>query len=79
MVDDEHPVDDAEHITRTHELLTYAAQRAQDRPVYIAWARAQVQAREGLSDDVLAARLGIASVGPAPAGPASAATPGPLG
>jgi hypothetical protein len=63
MVDDEHPVDDAEHITRTHELLTYAAQRAQDRPVYIAWALAQVQAREGLSDDVLAARLGIASVG----------------
>ena len=57
-----HPVDDAEYITRTHELLTYAVRRAQDRPVYMAWALAQVQARQGLSDEALAARLGIATV-----------------
>jgi hypothetical protein len=62
MVDDEHPVDDAEHITRTHELLTDAARRAQERPAYVAWALARVQVREGLSDDALAARLGIATV-----------------
>jgi hypothetical protein len=61
-MDDEHPVDDAEHLTRTYELLTHAAQRAQDRPAYVAWALAQVQAREGLSDGALAARLGIATL-----------------
>jgi hypothetical protein len=55
-------LDDAEHITHTHELLTHAARRAQDQPAYVAWALAQVRAREGLSDDVLAARLGIATV-----------------
>jgi hypothetical protein len=27
---------DAEHITHTHELLTHAARRAQDRPAYVA-------------------------------------------
>jgi hypothetical protein len=53
---------DAEHITHTHELLSDAARRAQERPAYVAWALAQVQVREGLSDDVLAARLGIATV-----------------
>lgn len=55
-------MDDAEHITRTHELLTDAARRAQDWPAYVAWALARVKAREGLSDDALAARLGIATV-----------------
>jgi DNA-binding phage protein len=55
-------MDDAEHITRTHELLTYTARRAQDRPAYVAWALARVKAREGLSDEALAARLGIATV-----------------
>jgi hypothetical protein len=54
--------EDAEHITRTHELLTHAARQAQDRPAYVAWALARVQAREGLSDEALAARLGITSV-----------------
>jgi DNA-binding phage protein len=54
-------LDDAEHITHTHELLIHAALRAQDRPAYVAWALAQVRAREGLSDDVLAARLGLAT------------------
>jgi hypothetical protein len=62
MLNDEHPLDDAAHITRTHELLTHAARRAQDRPAYVAWALARVQARERLSDDALAARLGIATV-----------------
>jgi hypothetical protein len=60
--DDEHPVDDAEQITRTQELLTEAARRAQDRPDYVGWALARVQAQEGLSDEALAARLGIATV-----------------
>jgi hypothetical protein len=55
-------LDDAEHITHTHELLTLAARRAQDWPAYVAWALAQVRARKGLSDDALAARLGIATV-----------------
>jgi hypothetical protein len=55
-------LDDAEHITHTHELLTHAARRAQDRPAYVAWALARVQAREGLSDEALAARLGLATV-----------------
>jgi hypothetical protein len=62
MLDDEHPVEDAEHITRTYELLTDAARRAQNRPAYVAWVLAQVQAREGLSDEALAGRLGIATV-----------------
>jgi hypothetical protein len=62
MLDDAHPLDDAEHITRTHELLAYAAQRAQDRPSYVGWALVQVRAREGLSDAALAARLGLATV-----------------
>jgi hypothetical protein len=31
-------------------------------PAYVAWALARVKAREGLSDEVLAARLGIATV-----------------
>jgi hypothetical protein len=53
---------DAEHITHTHELLSDAARRAQERPAYVAWALAQVQVREGLSDEALAARLGIATV-----------------
>jgi hypothetical protein len=61
-MDDEHSVDDAEHPTRTYELLTHVAQRAQDRPPYVAWALAQVQAREVPSDEALAARLGIATV-----------------
>jgi hypothetical protein len=55
-------LDDAEHITHTHELLTDAALCAQDWPASVAWALAQVQAREGLSDEALAARLGIATV-----------------
>jgi hypothetical protein len=55
-------LDNAEHITRTHELLTHAARRAQDRPSYVAWALARAKAREGLSDETLAARLGIATV-----------------
>jgi hypothetical protein len=55
-------LDDGEHITHTHERLTHAARAAQDRPAYVAWALAQVQIREGLSDDALAARLGIATV-----------------
>jgi hypothetical protein len=58
MGDDAHLVDDAAHLTRTHELRTYAAQSAQDRPASVAW----VQAREGLSNEALAARLGIATV-----------------
>jgi hypothetical protein len=29
-------LDDAEHITHTHEMLTHTAQRAQDRPAYVA-------------------------------------------
>jgi hypothetical protein len=62
VMDDQHPVTDAEHITHTHELLAYTTRCAQDRPAYVAWALAQVQAREGLSDEALAARLGIASV-----------------
>jgi DNA-binding phage protein len=62
VMDDQHPVTDAEHITHTHELLAYTARWAQDRPAYVAWALARVQAREGLSDEALAARLGIASV-----------------
>ena len=62
MRDDEHPVTDAEHITHTHELLTHAARRAQDRSAYVAWALARVQVREGLSDEALAARLGLATV-----------------
>jgi hypothetical protein len=62
MGDDEHPVEDAEQITRTHELLTHAARRAEDRPSYVAWALAVVRVREGLSDEALAARLGIATV-----------------
>ena len=53
---------DAEHITHTHELLTHAARRAQERPAYVAWALVQVQVREGLSDEALAARLGLATV-----------------
>jgi hypothetical protein len=36
MLDDAHPLDDAEHITQTYERLAYAAQRAQDRPSYVA-------------------------------------------
>jgi hypothetical protein len=64
MVDDEHLVDDAAHLTRIHKLLTYAARRAQDRPASVAWALARVQAREGLSDEALAARLGIATEDP---------------
>src|SRR5882724_153507 len=62
VMDDEHPVTDAEHMTHTHELLTHAARRAQDRPAYVAWALAQVQVREGLSDEALAAWLGLATV-----------------
>jgi hypothetical protein len=61
-MDDEQPVDDAEHLTRTYELLTEAARRAQDQPAYVAWTLARVQAREGLSDKALAARLGLATV-----------------
>jgi hypothetical protein len=70
---------DAEHITHTHELLTHVARRAQDRPAYVAWALAPVQVREGLSDDALATRLGLATGGPTSAGLVSATTPGPLG
>jgi hypothetical protein len=55
VMDDEEPMTDAEHMTHTHELLTHAAQRAQDRPAYVAWALARMQARERLSDEVLAA------------------------
>jgi hypothetical protein len=55
-------LDDAEYLTHTHELLTHAARRAQGRPAYVAWALARVQAREGLSDEALAARLGLATV-----------------
>jgi hypothetical protein len=62
MTSSDDSLDDAEHITHTHELLTHAARRAQERPAYVAWALAQVQVREGLSDDALAARLGIATV-----------------
>ena len=62
VMDDEHPMTDAEHMTHTHELLTHAARRAQDRPAYVAWALARVQAREGLSDEALAAWLGLATV-----------------
>jgi hypothetical protein len=62
MRDNEHQLDDVEHITRTQELLTYAARRAQERPAYVAWALARVQARERLSDEALAAQLGITSV-----------------
>jgi hypothetical protein len=61
-MDNQHPVDDAEYLTRTYELLTEAARRAQDQPPYVAWALARVQAREGLSDEALAARLGLATV-----------------
>lgn len=62
VMDDEQTVDDAEHLTRTYELLTEAARRAQDQPAYVAWTLARVQAREGLSDKALAARLGLATV-----------------
>jgi hypothetical protein len=62
MRDDEHLVDDVKPITRTQELLTHAARRAQDQPAYVAWALARVQAREGLSDEALAAWLGLATV-----------------
>jgi hypothetical protein len=62
MGDDEYPVDSAAHLTRTHEPLTSAARRAQDRPAYVAWALARVQVWEGLSDEALAARLGIVTV-----------------
>jgi hypothetical protein len=62
MGDGEHRVDDAEHIMWTQELLTYATRRAQDRPAYVAWALVRVQARERLSDEALATRLGIATV-----------------
>ena len=72
-------MDDAEHLTRTQEVLTGAARRVQDRPASVAWALAQVQARERLSDETLAARLGIATVDLPPARPVSAATPGPVG
>jgi hypothetical protein len=61
-MNEEHPVNDAESITRTHELLTHAARRAQERLAYVAWALARVQIQEGLSDDALAARLGMATV-----------------
>ena len=61
VIDDRHPVTDAEHMTHTHELLTHAARRAQDRPAYVAWALARVQARAGFSDEALAARLGLAT------------------
>jgi hypothetical protein len=50
MTSSDDSLDNAESITRTHELLSHAAQRAQDRPAYVAWALAQVQDREGLSD-----------------------------
>jgi hypothetical protein len=62
MGDDERPVNDAARITRTYQLLSYAARRAQDEPAYVAWALARVQVREGLSDEALAARLGLPTV-----------------
>lgn len=62
MGDDEHLVDSAAHLTQTHELLTHAARRAQDQPASVAWALTRVQVQEGLSDEALAARLGIATV-----------------
>lgn len=57
-----HPVNAAARRTRTAQLLSHAARRARDRPAYVAWALAQVQARQGLSDEALAARLGMATV-----------------
>jgi hypothetical protein len=55
-------MDDVEHLTRNSERLTHAARRARGRPAHVARALARVQAREALSDEALAARLGIATV-----------------
>ena len=52
---------DAEHITRTHELLTYAARRAKDRPAYVAYALSRYQVRHGLTDEALMKQLGCDS------------------
>jgi hypothetical protein len=56
------PLTDAAHITRTYELLTHAARRAQDKPAYVAFALSRYQARHGLTDEVLVARLGCDSL-----------------
>ena len=53
---------DAEHITKTHELLTHAARRAQDQPAYMAFALSRYQARHALDDETLAKQLGCDSV-----------------
>jgi hypothetical protein len=58
----ERPLTDAEHITHTHELLTYAARRAQEKPAYVAFALSRYQARHALTDEVLAERLGCDSL-----------------
>jgi hypothetical protein len=53
---------DAEHITHTHELLTHAARRAQDKPAYVAFALSRYQTRHALTDEALAERLGCDSL-----------------
>jgi hypothetical protein len=58
----ERPLTDAEHITHTHELVTHAARRAQDKPAYVAFALSRYQTRYGLTDEALAERLGCDSL-----------------
>jgi hypothetical protein len=53
---------DAAHITHTHELLTHAARRAQDKPAYVAFALSRYQTRYALTDAALAERLGCDSL-----------------
>jgi hypothetical protein len=53
---------DAEHITRTNELLTHAARRAQDKPAYVAFTLSRYQTRHGVTDEALAERLGCDSL-----------------
>jgi hypothetical protein len=53
---------DAEHTTHTHELLTHAARRAQDKPAYVALALSRYQTHHALTDEALAERLGCDSL-----------------
>ena len=53
---------DAEHITYTNVLIIHAARRAQDKPAYVAFGLSRYQTRQGLTDEVLAERLGCDSL-----------------
>jgi hypothetical protein len=53
---------DAAHITHTNELITHAAKRAQDKPVYVAYILSRYQTRYGFTDEALAERLGCDSL-----------------